>query len=218
MQLRDNFGFQCCLCPHVVELQLYCCWYVSTEQMDVVDVKMVGVSLCQPPPLSVIHLKKDRIFRVSVFIYHNFQEALPRSKEVNPFCSKLCKTVKSGGLRCLQRSSTLIFQATISSATATFFDTWSLSITSHQRLDIERMGNCTQPVQLGHWYYGKKVWWCLFLKPQVDVTSSCCEVVKFWRGRVDTQVRVDISHDWVRWTMRMEMRWRKVDNASWRGE
>ena len=88
--------------------------------MDVVDVKMVGVSLCQPPPLSVIHLKKDRIFRVSVFIYHNFQEALPRSKEVNPFCSKLCKTVKSGGLRCLQRSSTVIFQATISSATATF--------------------------------------------------------------------------------------------------
>ena len=88
--------------------------------MDIVDVKMVGVSLCQPPPLSVIHLKKDRIFRVSVFIYHNFQEALPRSKEVNPFCSKLCKTVKSGGLRCLQRSSALIFHATISSATATF--------------------------------------------------------------------------------------------------
>ena len=181
MQLRDNFGFQCRLCPHVVELQLYCCWYVSTEQMDIVDVKMVGVSLCQPPPLSVIHLKKDRIFRVSVFIYHNFQEALPRSKEVNPFCSKLCKTVKSGGLRCLQRSSTLIFHATISSATATF-------LTHH--ITFDHITAETWHWENGQLYTTSSTWswlWWNSIMMLISETTGWCEFILLWGGEVLTR-------------------------------
>ena len=40
---------------------------------------------------------------LSVFIYHNLQEALPRSKEDNPFCDKLCKPGKSGDQRSVSK-------------------------------------------------------------------------------------------------------------------
>ena len=172
-----------------------------------------GWCVSLPAASSICHSSEERPHLPSV-CFHLSQ--FPRSSSSFKRSQSILQQIVQNGQKWWLAMSPKIIDSNLSRdnlfCNSNFFDTWSLSITSHQKLDIERMGNCTQPVQLGHWYYGKKVWWCLFLKPQVDVTSSCCEVVKFWRGRVDTQVRVDISHDWVRWTMTMKIRWGKVDN------
>ena len=84
--------------------------------MDVVDVKMVGVSL--PAASSICHSSEERPHLPSV-CFHLSQ--FPRSSSsFKRSQSILQQIVQNSQKWCLQRSSTLIFHATISSATATF--------------------------------------------------------------------------------------------------
>ena len=107
---------------------------------------------------------------------------LVQSKEVNPFCSKLCKTVKSGGLRCLQRSSTLIFQATISSATATF-------LTNH--ITFDHITSVAWHLENGQLYTTSSTWslilWWNSMMMLISETTGWCEFILLWGGEVLTR-------------------------------